>query len=64
MDSKGKRIGILIVLCTMLVIMAAVAAVNYNRLMGKDKKTSAAGSTESISTQLIEADGKVHGADL
>lgn len=64
MDSKGKRIGILIVLCTMLVIMAAVAAVNYNRLMGKDKKTSAADSTESISTQLIEADGKVHGADL
>lgn len=64
MDSKGKRIGILIVLCAMLVIMAAVAAVNYNRLMGKDKKTSVAGSTESISTQLIEADGKVHGADL
>ncbi|MDE7324399.1 MAG: glycoside hydrolase family 25 protein [Lachnospiraceae bacterium] len=64
MDSRGKRIGILIVLCALLVIMAAVAAANYNRLMGKDKKTSAAGGTDSISGQLIEADGKVHGADL
>lgn len=64
MDSKGKKIGILIVLCALLVIMAAVAAVNYNRLMGKDKKTTAADDTDSTSGQLIEEDGRVYGADL
>lgn len=64
MDSKGKKIGILIVLCALLVIMATVAAVNYNRLMGNNKKAAVESDTDSASGQLIEEDGKVHGADL
>lgn len=62
MDSKGKRIAVLIVLCALLVIAGAVALLNFNRLMGKDKK--AAEDTGSFGSQLIEEDGKVHGADL
>lgn len=64
MDSKGKKIGILIVLCAVLAVMAAVAAVNFNRLMGNGKKTSAADNTGDIAGGFIEEDGKVHGADL
>lgn len=64
MDSKGKKIGILIVLCALLVIMATVAAVNYNRLMGNNKKAAVESDTDSASGQLIEEDGRVHGADL
>lgn len=64
MDSKGKKIGILLVLCSLLVVMAAVAAANYNHLMGKGKKTSGEQDTVSASDQIIDPDGKVHGADL
>lgn len=64
MDSKGKKIGILAVLCALLVIMAAVAAVNFSRLMGKDKKHQTGEDMVSVSGQTIEPDGKVHGTDL
>ena len=37
MDSKGKKIGILLVLCAVLVVMAAVVVVNFNAFMGKGK---------------------------
>ena len=63
MDSKGKKIGILFVLCTLLAVMAAVLFAGYSRLMGKETGT-AASSTDSVPRQIIEADGKVHGADL
>ncbi|MDE6219802.1 MAG: hypothetical protein K2G51_05115 [Lachnospiraceae bacterium] len=64
MDSKGKKIGILLVLCALLAVMAAVLFSNYNRLMGKNSSSSAGGSTDNASIPLVEADGKVHGADL
>jgi len=64
MDSKGKRFGILFVLCALLAVMAAVVFVNYNQLMGKDAGSAADSSTSSVSNQIIEADGKVRGADL
>lgn len=64
MDSKGKKIGILFVLCFLLIVMAAVVFVNYNRLMGKSSAPAVNSSTDSASHQVIEADGKVHGADL
>lgn len=63
MGSKWKKAGILLVLCMLLVVMAAAVAVSFNSLMGKDKK-EAADNTGDISEQLIEEDGKVHGADL
>lgn len=63
MDSKGKKIGILFVLCSLLIVMAAVVFANYNMLMGNHKDT-AAGATDSVPNQVIEADGRVHGADL
>lgn len=64
MDSKGKKIGVLFVLCALLVVMAAVFLVNYNRLMGKDARSAVSNHADSVSNQIIEADGKVHGADL
>ena len=63
MDSKGKKIGILFVLCTLLAVMAAVLFAGYSRLMGKETGAAASG-TDSVPRQIIEADGKVHGADL
>lgn len=62
MDSKGKKIAILIVLCSLLLITAAVAALNFNRFMGKDKKKTQ--TADNTASQVIEEDGKVHGADL
>ncbi len=64
MDSKGKKIGILFVLCTLLAVVAVVLFAGYNRLMGKETGKAATDSTDSMSKQIIEADGKVHGADL
>lgn len=64
MDSKGKKIGILFVLCSLLVVLAAVVLVNYNKLMGKGSDPAAGSSADSGSHEVIEADGKVHGADL
>ncbi len=65
MDSKAKRIAIFIVLCSMVAVMAAVVAVNYQALMEKgngrnDKNSGAA----DASSPEIEEDGKVSGADL
>lgn len=64
MDSKGKKIGMLLVLCALLTVAAAVALANYNRLTGKDTRAAAGRQTDSAFNQIIEADGKVHGADL
>lgn len=64
MDSKGKKFGILFVLCALLAVMAAVVMANYNRFLGKDTSTVSGSATDSVSSQIIEADGKVHGADL
>lgn len=64
MDSKGKKFGILFVLCALLAVMAAVVMANYNRFLGKDTSTVSGSATDSVSGQIIEADGKVHGADL
>ena len=64
MDSKGKKIGILIVLCTLLVVMAAVVVVNYKRFMGGDSKAANEKGAMSASGQMIEPDGRVHGVDL
>lgn len=62
MDSKAKRIALLIVLGAMVVVMAAVAAVNFNRLMGEDHKKNQ--DAADASGQGIEEDGRVSGADL
>ena len=64
MGSKGKKIGILLILCSLLVVMAAVVLMNYNKLMDKGSNPAASNNTDSVSHQIIEADGKVHGADL
>lgn len=63
MDSKGKKIAILVVLCSLAAVMAAVAALNYRRLMGKNDRKDE-GGTASFADRMIEEDGKVHGADL
>ncbi|MDE6919842.1 MAG: glycoside hydrolase family 25 protein [Lachnospiraceae bacterium] len=64
MDSKGKKFGILFVLCALLAVMAAVVMANYNRFLGKDTSAVSGSAADSVSGQIIEADGKVHGADL
>ncbi|MDE6365452.1 MAG: hypothetical protein K2L86_14515, partial [Lachnospiraceae bacterium] len=64
MDSKGKKIGILFVLCALLAVMAVVLFAGYNRLMGKETDKAVAGNADGMPKQIIEADGKVHGADL
>ena len=63
MDSKGKKIGILLVLCAVLVVMAAVVVVNFNAFMGKGKPAANITASEP-SGQILEADGKVKGANL
>lgn len=63
MDSKGKKIGILLVLCAVLVVMAAVVVVNFNAFMGKGKPAANITASEP-SEQILEADGKVKGANL
>lgn len=63
MDSKGKKIGILLVLCAVLVVMAAVVVVNFNAFMGKGKPAVNITASEP-SGQILEADGKVKGANL
>lgn len=63
MDSKGKKIGILLVLCAVLVVMAAVVVVNFNAFMGKGKPAANITAPEP-SGQILEADGKVKGANL
>lgn len=63
MDSRAKRIAILIVLCAMVTVMASVAAVNFNKLTdngSKNENDSAVGAMEL----KTEEDGRVIGADL
>lgn len=64
MDSKGKKFGILLVLCALLAAMASVVFTNYNRLMGKSSSPVMGSSMDEVSIPLVEADGRVHGADL
>lgn len=63
MDSKGRKIAILLVLCSLVAVMAVVAVMNYNSFIGGSKKT-ANDAAMDVTGQLIEEDGKVHGADL
>lgn len=63
MDSKGKRIGILIVLCTIITVMATIVLTNYNRFVKKDKNVSK-DDTSYVVGAMTEADGRVHGSDL
>ncbi len=63
MDSKAKRIAIFIVLCSMVAVMAAVVAVNYQSFVGGSDKKNGVDKTNSSLPQ-IEEDGKVSGADL
>ncbi|MCD8038377.1 MAG: hypothetical protein LUE96_04760 [Lachnospiraceae bacterium] len=63
MDSRAKKTALLIVICSAIVIMAAVAAVNINELPDRSAKNSDAQQTASVS-QVIEEDGRVSGADL
>lgn len=64
MDSKGKRIGILLVLSAAMLVMAALVVVNFNQLKGGPKKTAQDWNTEDYTKRTIEADGRVRGADL
>lgn len=61
MDSRAKRTAVLVSLCAMSVIMAAVAAVNFNRLADSGKNKDEATDAPKWG---IEEDGKVTGADL
>ncbi len=66
MDSKAKRVGILLALCVALAVMAAVAFINYRRFVhgasspSKDDKEQAAVDDGGG----IAEDGRVKGADL
>ena len=62
MDSRGKRLGILIALSTIFIVMMAIMIVNFNQLIGKQKKGEEVIS-ENVQ-QKIESDGKIEGADL
>ena len=66
MDSKGKKIGILIALSTILLVTAVVMIVNYKSLLESTSSKSVQMSTsdEQNFNQSVEADGKVVGADL
>ncbi len=65
MDSRGKRLGILIVLLSMSAVAGVVAAVNFNYFFaGKNQNTTDTQETVSTSGIVTEADGKVHGANL
>lgn len=64
MDSKGKRIGILLVLSAVMLIMAALVVVNFNRLMGGTPQEEQDKDAQTYAGRMIEADGRVRGADL
>lgn len=64
MDSKGKRIGILLVLSVVMLIMAALVVVNFNRLMGGTPQEEQDKDAQTYAGRTIEADGRVRGADL
>ena len=62
MDSKGKKLGILIVLCVVLIVMMAIMLANFNQLIAKDKKGEDV--VAEYAQKKIESDGKIEGADL
>lgn len=64
MDSKGKRIGILLVLSAVMLVMAALAVVNFKRLMGDTPQEEQDKDAQTYAGRTIEADGRVRGADL
>ncbi len=64
MDSKGKKIGILLVLSAAMLVMAVLVVVNFNQLKGSPKKTAQDWNTVDYTKRTIEADGRVRGADL
>lgn len=64
MDSKGKKFGILMLLCVLLVLMAVMAVAGFNHMTGNDKKMTDAKQAAEVTGATVEADGKVHGADL
>ena len=64
MDSKAKRIAIFIVLCSMIAVMGAVVAVNYQTLTGGGDNKNGGNHTAGNSSSQIEEDGRVSGADL
>ncbi len=63
MDSKAKRVGILLALCAVLAVMAVVAFINYRRFAD-------GGSAKNNEEQVVDTgsgiaeDGRVKGADL
>jgi GH25 family lysozyme M1 (1,4-beta-N-acetylmuramidase) len=63
MDSKAKKIGILLALCAALIVMAAAVVISFNHFMGNDKEKVSVEVTDEADG-YIEPDGKVHGADL
>lgn len=64
MDSKAKRAGILIALCSMAVVMAVVAGVNYKRLVDGGSPQKEEEQTAADTGGGIAEDGRVIGADL
>lgn len=66
MDSKGRKIGILIALSTILLVTTVVMIVNYKRLLEStsSKKAETSVSDNQNLNQTVEEDGKVVGADL
>ncbi len=63
MDSKAKKIGILLVLCAALIAMAAAVVISFNHFMGNDKEKASVDVTDEAAG-YIESDGRVRGADL
>ena len=64
MDSKAKRAGILIALCSIAVVMAVVAGVNYKRLVDGGSPQKEEEQTAADTGGGIAEDGRVIGADL
>lgn len=64
MDSKGKRISILLVLSVVMLIMAALVVVNFSRLMDDTPQDGQDKDAQTYAGRTIEADGRVRGADL
>ena len=66
MDSKGRKIGVLIALSSIMLAPAAVMLVNYNQLVGNksSKKSDETVSADNDFQYEVETDGKIKGADL
>ncbi len=65
MDYKAKKTAIIIVICSILIITATVAAANYEAIANRNEQTLAGSASQSgLEKQTIEADGRVSGANL